>query len=163
MRLFKKREPKTFKARYRAGLRALRKKDFEAAVQHLNEVLDERPDYVPALHNLGVTFHLNGQHSKAIEKFERVIELKPGEVRAYLNLAAAENSLGHLDAAEQALLKGLAIDPQQPGVHYNLAVIYLKRRKTAKAMSEMELELAVNPHHRETEEALRALRERMLS
>ncbi len=103
-----------------------------------------------------------GQHTKAIEQFQRVIELKPSEARAYLNLAAAENALGHLDKAESALLKALDINPSQAGAHYNLAVIYLKRNEIPNAMAEMELELAVNPGHRETQAALNALRERLL-
>jgi len=91
-----------------------------------------------------------------------VIELRPHEARAHLNLAAAENALGHLDRAERALLRALEINPQQQGVHYNLAVLYLKRNQLANAMAEMELELAVNPGHRETQVALRALRDRLL-
>lgn len=162
MRLFRRSTPQTPRARFRAGTQALNAGRYEEAVALLTAVCNDAPDNLGALLNLGLAYHRMGQHTKAIQTFERVHELNPREPRAYLNRAAAENALGHLDKAEQALLQALEISPRQVGVHYNLAVIHLKRNQYANAMAEMELELAVNPGHRETEIALRALRERLM-
>lgn len=162
MCLFWRREPKTTKAKYRAGVQALQKEEYEKALGLLGEVLEVEPDHVGAIHNLGYAYHLTGEHSKAIEQFERVIELKPDEARAYLNVAAAYNALGHLDSAEDALHKVLAITPQQAGAHYNLAIIQMKRQRFASAMAEFELELAINPRHKPTLKAIEALRKHVM-
>ena len=162
MPLFGRREPKTPRAKFRAGTRALARGRFDDAITLLRDASDADPDNIVALLNLGIAYHRTGQHTKAIEHFETVISLKPDEPRAYLNLAAAHNALGHLDKSEQALMQALEIDPRQAGIHYNLAVIQLKRDNIASAMAEMELELSVNPGHSETRAALKALRQRLL-
>lgn len=149
-------------ARFRTGTRLLNRGKFAEAIAVLAPLCQEHPDDVAALLNLGIAYHRAGQHTRASEQFQRVLLLRPQEARAYLNLAAAENALGHVDKAEQHLLRALEVNPQQPGVHYNLAVIHLKRNQYASAMAEMELELAVNPGHAETEAAVRILRERLL-
>ena len=123
---------------------------------------DGKCDYLPALVNLGIAYHRGGMHSSAIAEFERAAELDPSDPSTYLYLAAAENALGHLDRAERALFRALELDPRQAGAHYSLAVIHLKRNNLANAMAEMELELSVNPGHRETRVALGALRERII-
>jgi Tfp pilus assembly protein PilF len=146
----------------RAATQALQTGDLEAAEARLRDVLAQDPQNVAALLNLGVVYHQTGQHSKAIEQFQQVTVLRPNEARAYVNLAAAENALGHVERSEEALLRALEIAPQQPGVHHNLGVIYLKRSQYGNAMAEFELELAVNPGAKETEAALRALRQKLM-
>jgi Tfp pilus assembly protein PilF len=162
MRLFGGPRRPGSRAQLNAATRALQSGDLEGATARLREVLAQDPQNVAALLNLGVAYHQAGQHSKAIEQFAQVAVLRPNEARAYVNLAAAENALGHLERAEEALLKALEIAPQQAGVHHNLGVIYLKREQYGNAMAEFELELAVNPGARETEAALRSLREKLL-
>lgn len=152
----------TNRARLKAAQKAMQTGDPQVAANALREVLAQDPENVPALLNLGVLYHQAGQHSKAIEQFQRVTELQPTEPRAYLNLAAAEDALGHLNAAEAALLKALELAPGQAGVHHNLGVLYLKRQQYGHAMAEFELELAINPASKETAAALRSLRDKLI-
>jgi Flp pilus assembly protein TadD len=149
-------------ARFRVGTGLLNRGRAQDAIPILRELCDEQPDNGLAALNLGIAYHRTGKHTPAIEQFQRAAELFPGDARPLLNLAAAENALGHVDKAEQYLLRALDVDPRQPGVHYNLAVIYLKRNQLANAMAEMELELSVNPRHAETQAAIRALRQKLL-
>lgn len=150
------------RAKFRAGTGLLNRGRVQEAIPILRELCQEQPRNGAAALNLGIAYHRVGQHSRAIEQFLVATELLPADARPLLNLAAAENSLGHVDKAEQYLLRALEINPQQPGIHYNLAVIYLKHNELANAMAEMELELSVNPRHVETQTAIKALRERLL-
>ena len=150
------------RARFHVGTRLLNGGKPEEAIPLLKGLCEDEPENGAAYLNLGIAHHRLGQHTRAIECFTRAVELMPADARPLLNMAAAENALGHTDKAEQHLLHALQINPQQPGLHYNLAVIYLKRNQYANAMAEMELELAVNPRHMETQAAVKALRGRML-
>jgi hypothetical protein len=63
-----------------------------------------------ALNNVGLGYEVLGQHSKAVEKFDRVIRMAPGFAPARLNRGLAALTAGDLDRAraEQAILEEIA-------------------------------------------------------
>jgi tetratricopeptide (TPR) repeat protein len=53
------------------------------------------------------------QHERSNALYRRATELAPREPRLWYNRASSERSLGHLDAAEEACGRALALDPAQ--------------------------------------------------
>jgi len=88
--------------------------------------------------------------------------LDPQNPRAWLNLAAAHNELGHLERAHEALQRLAQINPDHPDRHYNLAILHLKQGQTLKAMAELELELAAHPGHTLAQQLLERVRRQMM-
>lgn len=155
------------------GLAALRRKMRRAqrltqrgkhteAVALLKELTAAHPqDLALALH-LGALYYGLGQHTPAIEQFTRATRIEPGNPRAWLNIAAAENALGHIERAETALARVSEISPDYPDLHYNRAVLCLKRRGTLEAMAELELELSVAPDNLLASKLLSQLRQKLM-
>jgi cytochrome c-type biogenesis protein CcmH/NrfG len=62
-------------------------------IQMLREVIDEHPDFLRAHYFLGEFSVMSGQYDKAIERFQKVLEIDPahlGGIR-YLAIAYTEN------------------------------------------------------------------------
>lgn len=141
---------------------ALRKSDYAGAIAAYKAILDEDPENLGVLLNLGTALHLAGQHTPAIERFEQVLQRDPNHVVALLNMAAAHGALGHLDKSMATLVRAVEIDSTRRDLHYNLAALYLRKGEVANAMAELELELALHPDHRLAKETLAELRKQLL-
>jgi len=137
---------------------ALRKNDLATAIKLYNEFLQEHPEHLGALVNLGTALHLSGQHSRAIERFQQALSHDPDNAAVLINLAAAHGALGHLDKGIQTLIRVLDIAPTKRDLHYNLAALYLRKGQLANAMAELELELALHSDHRLASQTLNELR-----
>jgi len=60
----------------------------------LMEVAREHPDYEPAIFNLGILSMQSSQYDKAIERFERLLELNPRHLQAMFYLAVSYMEAG---------------------------------------------------------------------
>ena len=95
----------------------------------------------------------SGDLEKAEKEIERLRDLikriwqanRREKLNMHYNMAAAYRAGGMLEKAESHYMKALAIDPEDPGVHYNLAILYddeLKNKRKAREHYEKFLELA---------------------
>jgi cytochrome c-type biogenesis protein CcmH/NrfG len=75
------------------------------AITMLREVLDQEPNYVPAIMSLGGLSMQSNQYDKAAARFQNVLKIDPANVNAKLGLAY---SLIELDRKLEA--KGLLND-----------------------------------------------------
>lgn len=144
-----------------AANRALQRHNLPEAIAAYRAVLAEYPENLTACLNLGVALHMSGQHTPAIEQFEHALALDPKNATAAMNLGAAHAALGHLDRGIEALIRALEAAPAKRDIHYNLAALYLRKGEAARAMAELELELALNPDHALAKKAAEDLRRRM--
>jgi len=84
---------------------------YDEAVEILNKGLaedEERPD----LHNtLGVCFYKTQQYEKAIQHFQRAVDLNPASGIDYANLGVNYNKIGNKESAIEFLTLALTIDP----------------------------------------------------
>jgi tetratricopeptide (TPR) repeat protein len=146
----------------RKAREALRRHDYPAALAIYKALLDEAPDNITLMLNYGTALHLAGQHTPAIEQFERALQLDPRNATALINLAAAHGALGHLDRGIEALIRALEIEPTKRDLHYNLAALYVRKGLLPNALAELELELAVHPDHALAKSTLAELRRHYL-
>lgn len=77
----------------------------------------------------------------AIEKFQKVIDIEPKNVKALYNLGLAYRMIGNKGKAVEYSLKAVEADPNQPYVHQNLGFAYEDSGEIEKAMLEFEEEL----------------------
>ena len=66
---------------------------------------------------------------KAAAKFNRAIEIAPGDADAWNGLGWAEFNSGKSSEAEKAFQKAISLEPSQPGALNGLGQIYLSQRK----------------------------------
>jgi len=60
---------------------------FTEAVELLNEIIKNTPDFLAAHNNLALAYFYMGRFAKAKESIERVLDLAPGDLHALCNLA----------------------------------------------------------------------------
>lgn len=99
---------------------------------------DVRSDYDEAL-----TLLEGGPDARAIELLEAVAAEAPGLSAPYIDLGVAYHQRGDLAAAESALDKALAANPNHPIALNELGIIYRKTGRFAEARESYEAALAV--------------------
>ena len=83
--------------------------------------------------NIGEAHELAGNNALAHESYNTAIELNPLFIKGYLRSAALYEKQGNLDAALAAFKKVVEISPNNPGRHFSIGNLHLKKGDLAKA------------------------------
>ena len=108
--------------------------NIEAAIRSFEEAVEIDPRKMRSQLGLGMCLLKQGDFQRSIEVLDKVVETLPGHRDAHLALGEAHLSLGNLDDARDAYMKGAPSGQSIPEVLYGLAVISLGKgeRKLAK-------------------------------
>lgn len=74
------------------------------AIMMLREVLNEEPNFEPALMQMGVLSMQSNQYAKAADRFRQVLRLNPANVNAQFGLGYSLIELGEKEQAKKILL-----------------------------------------------------------
>ncbi len=126
-------EPKNFRWPYLQGLQ-LAPCDVAAALAAYERALGIDPDYAPGHVNCGRLLLELARHGEAIGRFEQAIRLDEKSVDGWLGLGQARLLMHEPAAAEQALRRAFALEPDHPEVRSALssACFALGRKEEAK-------------------------------
>jgi tetratricopeptide (TPR) repeat protein len=80
---------------YARGMLAFSRKDYPAAVSHLEQATEALPNFAPAFLGLGLTYESMENLQPALLAVERALELDPGDF-------ATRQALGRMQAAQEA-------------------------------------------------------------
>ena len=86
-----------------------------------------------------------GSPAEAKELFQRAIDLCPGNVQAWNNLAVAAMTEGDVAAAKASLTKAIELKPDFLEARYNLAEVFGLEGKWSRAAKELQAILAFKP------------------
>ena len=118
----------------------LKNGELESAVQAYLKAIRHKKytlfftDAPSVYNNLGQVYLQLAEYDKAIETFEKVIELKPDAIQAYINLATTYLKQNLPDKAIESCEKALEIAPNTALSHYNLACAYAIKAENTKAI-----------------------------
>ena len=84
--------------------------EMEEAVENYEVVLRMDPNNAKAYNNIGYAYSHMGLHDKAIENFQRSVDLNPS-ANAYDSLADGYSTAGFIEKAKDAKRKGIETDP----------------------------------------------------
>lgn len=98
----------------------------EASFQRALQI---RPNDVDARHNLGVFYCQNNQLQQAVLQFQQAVAqaLVRERGKTLLTMGICQARLGDKEGAEQSLQQAHALDPGDPMVSYNLAMLQYQR------------------------------------
>jgi protein O-GlcNAc transferase len=108
--------------------------DLEGAARRFAQVAAARPEW-PAGHlELGRVCLDRGDPAAALSAFQAATGADPKNVRAWNNVGIALQTMDRLDEAVRAFTHTLALDPNYPLAHFNLARLYKLRGDAKRAL-----------------------------
>jgi protein O-GlcNAc transferase len=121
--------------------------ELEKAAVLYKEILSLQPDYIHALHYLGVVYIQSGRFDLAIPLIERAVQLAPADSHAFYNLGIAYQQSGLLDKAIPAYEKAVGLDPGNAEAYVNLGIILKNLNRLEDAEICLRNALHNNPAH----------------
>jgi Tfp pilus assembly protein PilF len=100
--------------------------------------------------NSGVAFYNQKEFSKAIQAYQKVIELDPTYVEAYNNLGITYQTMGDGKSAFGAYQKATEINPRYEKGYNNLGLLFLLEGRYEEALEVFQKALAINSNHIES-------------
>lgn len=116
-------------ARYQAGLVLLSTGKFKKAIEYLQGVLEQAPDYVNAYPLLAQAYEENGDDELALETAQKGLTYNEYDETLYALLGRVASKLGKYDLAEEMLVKGLKYAPDNNDLRIQLSNLYLYLKK----------------------------------
>ena len=86
-----------------------------------------------------------GDIKGAIADMRGSLAIAPGSTGTLNDLGLALSAIDDNKAAEEALLQAIALDPQDPISHVNLAILYLDQGRMREAKRELDAAMAADP------------------
>ena len=117
---------------------------FEDAIPLLETGLQSAPRRPDLLAALGESYFMAGKTEKAIEVFNKLIEVE-GSARSYAFLGLSYRNLGRFDEATQQFQHGLKLDPKNTLCFFNLGYIAARQGDVATAETYLDKALQANP------------------
>lgn len=100
--------------------------------------------------NAGISYHQQGNAPKAIQSYQKVLELDPNHIEAYNNLGILYQEIGDLDKAYQSYQKAIEINPRYEKALNNAGIILLLKGEEEQAIAIFQNILSFNPDHLES-------------
>lgn|GEM_PF-985455 len=111
---------------YEKGITAFRDGNYDQAIESLEEVIKQNPNFAPGYNALGLAYRMTGASFKEVAwYFKAAVDIDPTNVEALDNLGKAYYGMGEYERAEDYCQKALAINPEHTSAQFSLAWIYL--------------------------------------
>jgi tetratricopeptide (TPR) repeat protein/mono/diheme cytochrome c family protein len=101
----------------------------------LKQALRWSPDYAAAYATLGGIRGMQGNHEKAIQHFERALELRADHADTYNNLGVSYLSIERYGKAHLAFQRAIALEPEFVEAHVNFASVLTSQGRGASAIA----------------------------
>jgi tetratricopeptide (TPR) repeat protein len=117
---------------------------FEDAIPLLESGLKIEPERADLRAALGESYFMAGKTEKAIEEFQKLIELDPS-ARSYAFMGLSYRHLGRFDEARKYFEQGLKRDPHNTSCLFNIGYIDERQGNYAQAEKSFQQVLQTNP------------------
>jgi tetratricopeptide (TPR) repeat protein len=118
---------------------------YEDAIPVLESGLKIAPKRADLLAALGESYFMAGKVEKAIEQFEKLLQID-ASARSYAFLGLSYRNLGRFDEAKQYFRQGLKVDPHNATCLFNLGFIAERQGDATEAEDFFRQTLKANPH-----------------
>ncbi|MBQ7158476.1 MAG: tetratricopeptide repeat protein [Treponema sp.] len=121
-------------------------RDFELATRFYNEMLQESPDDIELLRQLGNLHVKNNKDDQALPIFNRIVELSSNDVDALISIGGIYRRQKKFDASIAVLERALATGTNNTQVSYNLGFTFRQMKRYDDAISCFEDVVDQNPN-----------------
>ena len=123
----------TTDAKERAKVEDKAKKEYEKALKDFKTAASGSPQMYQAYNGMGFSYRKTGDYTKALEMYDRALQLKPGFPDAIEYRGEAYLGLNRIDDAKQAYLEILAADRKQADTLMAAMQTWIEQKKAAPA------------------------------
>jgi predicted O-linked N-acetylglucosamine transferase (SPINDLY family) len=117
------------------------------AAASIRRALQLRPNFGPALKNLGIVLCEQGKFDLAVASCQRAVDLNPNDVEAHSNLGAALVKQGKFDEALAQYKHALRLDPHHAVTRNNLGAALQELGRLGEAEASLREALRVKPNY----------------
>jgi arylsulfatase A-like enzyme/Tfp pilus assembly protein PilF len=116
----------------------------------LSPLADQPEPDIDVLTALGIAFAQTGQPARALATFDRARQVDPSHAMTLVNVATVHLGARQYDAAREALLAALRLDPGLARAHNALGVIAAETGRTAEAVEAWKRAVELDPQAYDT-------------
>jgi len=132
--------------------------DHDGAIHQLEKLLQANPDYGVAHNDLGFLYYEKGEKKKALDHYERAVELDPKNMTSLKNLAGFYYvELKDADRAVSFYNKILSVDPRDLETLLILGNIHTSQRKLEFALAYYRKAVEIDPDNAQASMMIEAL------
>jgi arylsulfatase A-like enzyme/Flp pilus assembly protein TadD len=128
--------------------------EYRDSTEKLTLAAKTEPASVPVHYLLGLNYYRLHEFGRAVEEFQRVLQLSPDYELAVFNLGLAYARSGDFDNAIATLKRALELDGTNFSAAYNLGAAYLKKEMIPEAATAFRQSVNVNPAYAQGHRAL---------
>lgn len=107
---------------------------YDEAIEILEKIIEENPQIVDGILQLGNVYSKKGETEKALASFYRVLDQKPDYHAAMINVVNALTKLGRLDKGIEEVNRFLKTFPSDQGLLNELGNIYFLQKEYDKSL-----------------------------
>jgi len=133
---------------YLLSLVYLRRMDFENSENYLKRVIENKPNFFPALNTLGTIYYHRNDFDKACNYWQEVLNFEPSYLKAYSNLGLIYYNQKNYIEAEIIYKKLLELDINDSFTLNMLARIYFDSKQTDKGEWILKRMLILDPKNK---------------
>jgi len=126
------------------GYALYEQEDFENSINAYSISL-ELDEYAGAYSNRGLAYAELGEHDRAIEDYDKAIELNKEYAEAYYNRGLAYAKLGKYDKAIEDFNKAIELNKEYAKAYNNRGIAYAKQQKYNEAIKDYNEAIELNP------------------
>jgi tetratricopeptide (TPR) repeat protein len=133
-------------------------KEYDMAIEHCDKVIEAKSDYVDQAYILkGSALDVLGKSNEAIKTYKQAIKNYPKNHLLYYNLALTSYNIKEYKEAEEALQKGLQVNPSHANSHLLLCYVMKDQNDRVKSVLPLYNFLLLEPKGKRAESALALL------
>jgi CRP-like cAMP-binding protein len=115
--------PGSAEVQYELGSLYRKVEQYERAIEHLEEAIRLRSDFVDAYNQLGITYHNQGKYLEALTVFKATTQLEPANAHHFYNLGNAQKIVRDYAAARASFRTALKLKPDYSEARTQLSLL----------------------------------------
>ncbi len=128
---------------------AMNKGDLEGARKNFLKVLEQVPDNVPTMINLGLVEYRTKNYAEAENRLQAVVRIEPESGTGWLILGVVQYDAGKYDRALASLAQAAVLEPKNAMVHQYFGVTLGQKGWYSGAEEEMRKAIEIDPNYAE--------------
>ena len=156
-------DPFHIQAHSNLGIAFYRCGKIDEAISHFKTALKLKPELSAIRFNLANLYLKSNRWEDSIKQYVEGIKYKQPTSKVLANLGFAYQKIGNYEKSMETYKRAIAVDPKDPGIYYNWALILARRGDKTEATALLERSLVEVPVGTPGLKALRDLMERLKS